>query len=115
MVQSEVCPSQNLYDYPCNEPGLPRKEAGSKPPELPRGIILPKASLQDNILSTASICIPWIESRLGDILPTRPFRPCSRSAFYIIDTVSYPWGKRLGPTVDHPPTSRAEVKGRVEP
>ena len=51
----------------------------------------------------------------GDIFRNRPDRPWGPPSLpYNGYRVSFPGVKRPGRSVDHPPTSRAEVKERVE-
>jgi hypothetical protein len=50
----------------------------------------------------------------GEIFRTRPDTPWDHPASYKMGTGSFPWVKRPRRGVDHPPTSSAEVKGRVE-
>jgi len=56
---------------------------------------------------------PGIESRWGKIFYTLPDRPWAHSASYSMGTGSLPGVQRPGRGVDHPHTSRAEVKVRV--
>jgi len=59
---------------------------------------------------------PSIDSRWGEIFRTCPDRPREppRLLLYNAYRVSSPLVKRLGRGVDHPPSSSAEVKERVE-
>ena len=50
----------------------------------------------------------------GENFRTRSDRPGSHPASYKMGTVSFTGVKRPGRGVDHPPTSSAEVEGRVE-
>jgi len=59
--------------------------------------------------------------RSGDRIPvgarvSAPFQtgPGTRPAPYTMGIGSFPWVTRPGRDVDHPPTSSAEVEGRVE-
>jgi hypothetical protein len=50
----------------------------------------------------------------GGIFRTRPDRPCVPPSLVYMGTVSFPGVKRPGRGVDHPPSSDAEVKERIE-
>ena len=58
---------------------------------------------------------PGIESRLEAKFSARvPTGPGAHPAFYTVGTGSFPEAKRPRRGVNHPPTSSAEVKERVE-
>jgi hypothetical protein len=50
----------------------------------------------------------------GEISAPVPTGPGAHSAYYTVGTGSFPGVKRPGRSVQHPPTSSAEVEGRVE-
>ena len=57
---------------------------------------------------------PGIESRWGEIFAPVQTGPIADQASYTKDTGFFPEVKRPGRGVDHPPTSRGEVKETAE-
>ena len=57
---------------------------------------------------------PGIESRWGRDFCTRPDQPGAHPAFCTMGARSSPGVKQPGRGVDHPPSSSAEVKERIE-
>jgi hypothetical protein len=72
---------------------------------------------RDSVVGTATRCGldgPGIESRWGEIFRTRTDRPCDPPSLLQHGYRVIPGVKRPGRGVDHPPSSSARVKERVD-